>query len=160
MIKLLMALAFGSLLSGCASVPLGDAGQDASLKAFTIEADRAAIYVYRNESMGAAVKMDVSIDGVDIGQTATKTYLYSEVAPGFHTIACRSENTDTVGVDVKPGTLTYIWQEVKMGALYARTKLHLVDEAEGQKGVQESKLAMTKSTGSGRSSTHGSAAPP
>ena len=119
--------------------------QDATLKSFTIAPGKAGIYVYRNESIGGAVKMDLAIDGQDIGQTAAKTYLYSEVGPGFHTIVSRSENTDSVGVDAKPGSLTYIWQEVKMGALYARTKLHLVDEAEGRKGVQESRLAMTKS---------------
>jgi hypothetical protein len=143
--KLLAAFVVLLALSGCASVPMGDAGQDAALKSFTVAPDKAGIYVYRNESIGAAIKMDVAIDGFDIGQTAAKTYLYTEVAPGFHTIISKSENVDTIGVEIKPGTLTYIWQEVKMGALYARTKLHLVDEAQGRKGVQESKLAMTKS---------------
>ena len=164
--KSLAAVAFAVVLSGCASVPMGDPGHDATLKAFTIAPDRAGIYVYRNESMGAAIKMDVAIDGVDIGQTAAKTYLFTEVAPGFHTIVSRSENTDTVGIEVSPGTLTYIWQEVKMGALYARTKLHVVDEAQGRKGVQESKLAMSRSMGSAVSASAGSpgatanAAPP
>ena len=156
--KFLAVVAFAVVLSGCASVPMGDAGQDARLKAFTIAPDRAGIYVYRNESMGGAIKMDVAIDGVDIGQTAAKTYLFSEVAPGFHTIVSKSENSETIGVDVGPGTLTYIWQEVKMGALYARTKLHVVDEAQGQKGVQESKLAMSRSVGSAVSAPGGSPA--
>lgn len=31
-----------------------------------------------------------------------------------------------------------------MGVFYARTKLHLVGEAEGKKGVLETKLADTK----------------
>ena len=31
-----------------------------------------------------------------------------------------------------------------MGILYARTKLHLVDEEQGKKGVSESKLGLTK----------------
>jgi len=31
-----------------------------------------------------------------------------------------------------------------MGLLYARTKLHLMDAAEGRKGVLETKLAETK----------------
>jgi hypothetical protein len=31
-----------------------------------------------------------------------------------------------------------------MGLLYARTKLHLVDEAVGKKGVLETKLAETR----------------
>lgn len=94
--------------------------------------------------MGASVKMDVEVDGKPIGQTAANTFLYKAVAPGKHTITSKAENTDTVEIDAKPGTLHYVWQEVKVGVLYARTKLHLVDEAQGKKGVTETKLAETK----------------
>lgn len=142
--KLLLVLALASILTGCASVPMGDAKQDAALKTFTIPADKAGVYIYRNESMGGAVKMDVALDGKPIGQTAAKTYLYKEVTPGKHTISSTAENTDTVEIDAKAGTLSYIWQEVKMGLLYARTKLHLVGESEGKNGVLETQLAETK----------------
>jgi hypothetical protein len=39
--------------------------------------------------------------------------------------------------------LYYIWQEVKMGMMYARNKLHLVNESQGQKGVLESELSIS-----------------
>jgi hypothetical protein len=139
-----VAAVLASSLVGCASVPMGDAKQDAALKTFSVPADKAGVYIYRNESMGAAVKMDVEVDGKAIGQTAANTYLYKEVAPGKHTISSKAENTDTIEIDAKPGTLTYVWQEVKMGLMYARTKLNLVGEAEGKKGVLETKLAETK----------------
>lgn len=129
------------LLGGCASVPMGDPQRDAALKNFKIAPDKAAIYVYRNESMGAAIKMDVAIDGQPIGQTAAKTFLYKEVTPGKHTVTSKAETTDSLEVDVKPGTLTYIWQEVKMGFMMARSKLNLMSEAEGRKGVLETNLA-------------------
>jgi hypothetical protein len=133
-----------AILAGCASVPMGDAKQDAALKTFTVPADKAGLYIYRNESMGAAIKMDVEVDGKAIGQTAANTYLYKEVAPGKHLITSKAENTDSIEIEAKPGTLNYVWQEVKMGLMYARTKLNLVDEAEGKKGVLETKLAETK----------------
>jgi hypothetical protein len=142
--KMLLISVMAFSLVGCASVPMGDAKQDAALKAFSIPADRAGVYIYRNESIGAAVKMDVAVDGKPIGQTAAKTYLYKEVTPGKHTITSTAENTDSLEVDAKPGSLSYVWQEVKMGILYARTKLHLVDETEGKKGVLETSLAETK----------------
>lgn len=129
------------LFSGCASVPMGDPRQDAALKTFTVAKEKAGIYIYRNESMGAAVKMDVAIDGRPVGQTAAKTYFYKEVSPGKHVISSTAENTDTLEVDAKAGTLTFIWQEVKMGLMYARNKLHLVSEEEGKRGVQETSLA-------------------
>ena len=131
-------------LVGCASVPMGDAQKDAELKSFMPKPEVAGLYIYRNESIGAAVKMDVEIDGQPIGQTAAKTYFYKEVSPGKHTITSKSENTDTIEVDTVAGKLYYIWQEVKMGLLYARTKLTLMGEEEGKKGVRESQLAVSK----------------
>jgi hypothetical protein len=137
-------VAVAMTLTGCASVNMGDAKQDAALKTFKIAPDKAGVYIYRNESIGGAVKMDVELDGKPIGQTAAKTYLYKEITPGKHAIVSKSENDFSLEVDAKPGALLYVWQEVKMGVLYARTKLHLVDEIEGRKGVNETKLAETK----------------
>ena len=142
--KIILAALIASSLVGCASVPMGDAKQDAALKTFVAPADKAGVYIYRNETMGAAVKMDVGLVGQPIGQTVANTYLYKEVAPGKHTITSNAENTDTIDIDAKPGTLSYVWQEVKMGLLYARTQLHIVSEAEGKKGVLETSLAETK----------------
>lgn len=128
-------------LTGCASVPMGDEKQDRALKTFTVTPDKAGLYIYRNESMGAGVKMAVSVDGQTIGQTAARTYLFKEISPGRHTVSSVAENTDSLEINARPGTLTYIWQEVKMGMLYARSKLHLVDEETGRQGVRESRLA-------------------
>jgi hypothetical protein len=128
-------------LAGCASVPMGDAGRDAQLKSFTPKPGVAGLYIYRNESIGAAIRMDVEVDGKPLGQSAAKTYFYKEVAPGRHTITSKSENTDSIEVDTVAGKLYYIWQEVKLGLLYARTKLTQVGEEEGRKAVLECKLA-------------------
>lgn len=133
-----------SVLSGCASVAMVDPQRDAAAKTFVAPADKAGLYIYRNESMGAAVKMDVAIDGQAVGQTAANTYLYKEVAPGKRVITSSAENTATLEVDARPGALYYVWQEVKMGVLYARSKLHLVGEEEGKKGVLETRMAETK----------------
>jgi len=141
--KILIATVLASSLVGCASVPMGDAKQDAVLKTFSVPADKAGVYIYRNEQLGGAYKMDVEIDGETIGQTAVNTYLYKEVAPGKHTISSKAENTDSMEIEAKLGTLSYIWQEAKLGFSSVRTKLHLVDETEGKKGVLETKLAQT-----------------
>lgn len=142
--KKVLALAAVALsLVGCASVNMGDAKQDTSAKTFAVAPDKSGVYVYRNETMGAAVRMDVELDGKPIGQTAANTYLFKELTPGKHTIVSKAENTDSLEIEAKPGTLYYVWQEVKMGILYARNKLHLVNESEGKKGVNETKLAKT-----------------
>jgi hypothetical protein len=141
--KLLFCL-LALLFAGCASVPMGDAKRDAELKNFTPNSDKAGVYVYRNEVIGAAIKMDVELDGKHLGRTASKVYLYTEVAPGKHTIVSRAENEDTLELEVMAGKLYYVWQEVKMGLWSARSKLSLMTDEEGKKGVSECQLAETK----------------
>lgn len=62
------------------------------------------------------------------------------VNPGKHTLVSHAESDSTLAVDTKPGKNHFVWQEVKMGALYARSKLQLVDEKTGMAGVGECKL--------------------
>ncbi|MFT4195432.1 hypothetical protein [Ottowia sp.] len=56
----------------------------------------------------------------------------------------KAENTEALALDTKPGGAYFIWQEVKMGFMQARNKLHLVDEETGRKGVAETSLAATR----------------
>jgi hypothetical protein len=135
------ALLAATLASGCASVNMADPAQDAARKSFTAPADKAGIYIYRNETMGAAVKMPVTVNGQMVGQTAANTYLYQEVAPGKVKVESLTEGKEnTLEFEAKAGTLSYIWQEVKMGMWAAASKLHLVSAEQGQKGVKETRL--------------------
>lgn len=143
--KLLLSLLLASavLLHGCATVPMADTQADAVAKTFKINPGKSGIYIYRDETFGAAIAMDVFIDGRPLGQTGAKTYFYIEVEPGPHKILSKAENDELLELNTLPGKLYYIWQEVKMGLLYARNKLQLVDEKTGQTGVMESKLIAT-----------------
>jgi hypothetical protein len=128
------------LLTGCASVPMASVEQDTQAKAFTVKSDESNIYLFRNESMGAAVKMDVVLDGKPVGQTVAKSYMKFEVKPGQHTLISKSEDDDVLNVNTEAGKNYFVWQEVKMGMLYARSLLHLSDEQTGKAGVLECKL--------------------
>jgi len=139
--KTAIALSILLVLTGCASTPLADPAQDAARKQFVARPDRAGLYIYRNESLGGGVRMDVSVDGKVLGQTVSHTYLYTELTPGRHSIRSEAENTSNLEFRAEPGRLYYIWQEVKFGILYARNKLHMVNDPEGQEGVRESRLA-------------------
>lgn len=138
--SLMASLAITGLLAGCGTLHMADDQQDAARKAFAVAPDKAGLYVYRNEHMGGMVTMKLSIDGAPAGRTGAMTYVYRDVTPGRHKLTSHAENDDSIEFDAKPGTLTFIWQEVKMGLLSARTKLHLVGEEQGRKGVQETRL--------------------
>lgn len=129
------------LLSGCASVPMATDADDSMAKQFTVAADKAKIYVYRNEMMGAAIPMVVSLDGKVAGKSAAKTYFVWEVAPGAHEIMSQGEKDKAITVNAEAGKTYFVWQEVKMGAFIAGSKLQQVDDATGKAGVQECKMA-------------------
>lgn len=143
-IKIAIAAGVTLLFSGCASVPMAQPQADQRAKQFIVNKDKSNIYVYRNESYGAAVKMVVLLDGISLGQTASKTYFKMVTNPGTHTLSSLTENTSTLSIDAKAGKNYFVWQEVKMGAWSARSKLHLVSDIEGKKGVLESKLISHK----------------
>jgi len=132
------------LVSGCASVPMEDPKKSASLKKFSTKSDKAGLCIYINEAFGGAILMDLKIDGKLQGQTAPYTFFYKEVEPGKHSVTSVAENTDSVIIDAIAGKLYYIWQEVKMGLMMARSKLNIMPENEGKKGVLETALAKSQ----------------
>ena len=135
-------------MSGCASVPMAGKDADAKAKQFVPSQDgKANLYIYRNEIIGSAIKMPVLVDGMEVGDTVAKAYIYKSLPAGSHTIVSKAENDSSLTVDMQAGQNYFVWQEVKMGVLYARSKLHLVAEATGEAGVRE--CGLVKGDGSG-----------
>lgn len=135
---LLVATLFAA---GCASVPMATTDEDSQAKSFAVKADKANIYLYRNETFGGAVLMTVTLDGKVAGQSGPQTYYLWEVDPGPHEVTSVAENTSTLKLDTEAGKSYFVWQEVKMGLWMARTRLQQVDEETGRKGVAECKRA-------------------
>jgi hypothetical protein len=140
MLVLGMAMAV-SVLAGCAAVPMASLQDDASAKQFAAKKGSANIYLYRNETFGAAVAMTVSLDGKVMGRTGPQTYFLWEVAPGKHEIASHTENTARLTIEAKDGQNHYVWQEVKMGMWQPGSQLLEVGDEQGRKGVLECKRA-------------------
>lgn len=129
------------LLGGCASVPMAPAEADAKAKTFVAPTDgNATVYIYRNESLGSAIKMPLLLDNASVGDTGPHTYVVREVSPGKHTIVSKTEKDVSLDIDARSGQTLYVWQEVKMGVWSARSALHEVDTSTGQEGVKECKL--------------------
>ena len=137
-ILLTAAVLGGLMVAGCASVPMASQSADAAAKSYAVAPGKGNIYIYRNETFGAALKMPVALDGADIGETASKTYIRRQVAPGAHTIT--SQDQSTLSVNVAAGKNYFVWQEVKMGLISGGSKLHLVDEETGKAGVEDCQL--------------------
>ena len=133
------------VLTGCASVPMAAVEADTSAKQFHTKTGYSNIYLFRNETIGAAITMPVSLDGKIMGKTGPQTYFFWQVKPGKHEIASHTENTSKIIIFAKEGHNHYIWQEVKMGLWQPRSELQEVDEEKGRQGVRECKLAKDES---------------
>ena len=124
-------LVISPILFGCASVPervaLGDPEQDATLKAFAVAPDQAGLFIYRNQSVSPEMWTDVRLDGT-------------------HAITSGANITDRLELDIKPGTLAYVWQEVEFSVDSPQVIFHRMGEQDGRIGVLECELALSRAT--------------
>ena len=135
------ALASAVLLTGCASVPMADASRDSEAKSFSAPADQANIYLYRNENMGAGVKMDVSLDGRQVGQTVAKSYLLMTVPAGTHSLKGSAENDSELQLTTEAGKNYFVRQYIKLGVFVGGADLEVIPETQGKEAVAKLALA-------------------
>ncbi len=126
-------------VSGCASVKKADSAKDSEVKQFVASPNKAQVYIYRNEVLGAALAMPVTVDGKLIGKTGPKSFFKLDLTEGKHTLTSQGSES-TLDLNTENGKIYYVWQEVKMGVMSGGSKLQLVDAAKGQKGVKECSL--------------------
>ncbi len=136
----LSVLALGLGLLGCATAPMAVPERDQQAKTFAPVAGKAVLYVFRDETMGAAIKMDVQIDGQKIAETVAHSFLRLELAPGEHAVLSKAENDSTLKLSMEAGKVYFVWQEVKMGIMIMRSKLQEVPAEDGRKRVQTCSL--------------------
>jgi len=101
--------------------------------------EMARIYVVRPTSFGSAILMDIKDGEKLIGKTGPKGYLCWEREPGETDIVGKAENTSTLPIILEKGLVYYIKQQVQMGIVVARNKLHLLTESEGKEEVAKCK---------------------
>ena len=135
-----LLIAAAAAVSGCATAPMAPNERDAKAKTFETTPGTANLYIYRNESIGAAISMEVLVDGKLLGKTVAKSYFFVPLKPGRHTILSKAEADSTLDLLAEGGHNYFVWQEVKMGMLYARNLLQMVDDKTGRAGVNECKL--------------------
>ncbi len=128
------------VLQGCASAPMASNAEDQRAKQFKPAGGKASIYVYRNETMGAALSKSVTINGRMAGTTAADTYFWFHVKPGTYKIVSDNNLDNAITIKAKAGKNYFIWQEMKMGLFVGGTQLSVVDEKTGRNGVLECKL--------------------
>lgn len=131
------------IVTGCASVPMAPLEQDTARKEFSRPpADKAGLYVYRNSFVGQALKKNIYVDGVLLGESANKVYFYKEITPGQHQLSTESEFSDNaITFQAEGGKNYFAEQYIKMGVFVGGANVKMVTEEEGIKNVRECLLA-------------------
>ncbi len=102
---LLLALAGCSQATTAAMAP---PGQDAAGKQFASPPPgTGAIYFY--SPAAASPLLNVSVDGLYIGQLGTQTWMRTELNAGHHVLRCRGGNSgNALWINVAPGDMRFV----------------------------------------------------
>ena len=101
------------------------------------EPGKALVYVVRPTSAGFAIKSWFFADDAVLGINRGSSYFFAQIEPGSHVFWSKSENVDALELKVEAGRTYYIQQHVRMGAFRARTKLEVLQDAEGAKALSQ-----------------------
>ncbi|MET3107220.1 hypothetical protein AAKU58_002046 [Oxalobacteraceae bacterium GrIS 1.18] len=151
----LILLLLSLFLTGCASVPMAPADQDVKAKQFSPLENKAALYVYRNDSMAGTIPITVAVNGQTLGEAVSKSYFELNLLPGTYALTSYEKNESglsktndaNLAMTVEAGKIYFVHLDVGAGLLFAHSSLQQVDAITGQAGVAESNLIANSSSG-------------
>jgi hypothetical protein len=97
--------------------------------------DQAVVYVVRPALAGKAVKMWAFVDTTPIGVNKGRQCTYALVPAGRHIFWARAENISAMEMDIEPGKIYYLKQDLRMGVMKARVALEVLAPEEGEKAL-------------------------
>lgn len=97
-------------LAGCqsSSVAMAPPGQDAAGKQFNPPPPGTAAVYFYNPAATSPI-LNVSVDGLYIGQLGTQTWMRAEVNAGHHVLRCRGgDSGNSIWLNLAPGQIRFI----------------------------------------------------
>lgn len=130
-------------LGGCATVPMASDAEDAKAKEFkTPPEGKSGMYIFRDSTLGGALKKTIYIDGKAIGESAPNVYFYKIIDAGKHTLSTESEfSPNDLIIKTESEKNYFVENYIKMGVFVGGSNLEQVDEAEGKERVKKIHLA-------------------
>lgn len=142
--KLLILLGTFAFLGGCASVPTESVEVTEEVKKFELpEEDKAGLYVYRDSTLGGALKKDIWVDTECLGESAPRTFFYKQV-PGDkeYTLSTESEfGNNNLKLFMENGQNYFVRQYLLLGVFVGRAKLELMEAEKAKASIANLKLA-------------------
>lgn len=131
-------------LTGCATVPMASEEENRVAQQFNKPPKgKSGLYIFRQGVFfGDALKKDLFVDDVKIGETAPNVFFYKQVKAGKHKLSTESEfSNNDLYLTTESGKNYFIRQYVKLGVFIAGANLEQVSEEEGKKAISQLNLA-------------------
>ena len=124
------------LLAGCAASGPKLAEMRSTMP--QLKPDQGRIFFYRNSSMlGAAMQPNIMLNGRVVGESKPGGFFYVDDAPGPKEVATSTEVERKLTFTLERGQTRYVRTAVGMGIAVGRVYAELVDNATGEKELQE-----------------------
>lgn len=123
-------------------VSLAPRDEDREAKKFLTVPDKAVLYIYRNQFIGSAWQIPITVNGELIGNTGGFTFFRKTLSPGESIVESWAENPTQMTLNLEAGKIYYVRHKTRTGTMKIRAELHLVDEAAGREGVKQSRLLL------------------
>ena len=141
LIQILCLAAIGLSTFYCSTAKLASPEEGQRLRTMAAPPDKALVYIVRPAIGGAAIGMNLTCDGIHIGSTNGKRYIYALVSPGKHEFVSHAENKDELAIVAEAGKTYFIEQRVVIGILMPRSRLKRMDDAKGRGKLAKCKLS-------------------
>lgn len=142
--KLALITLTSSVFVGCASVPTESEDVSSKAKEFSAPPQgQSGLYIYRNSSVGGALKKDITVDGKCVGESAPNVFFYELVSGDQeHKISTESEfSPNDLVLETESGKNYFVRQYIKIGVFVGGANLELIPEEQGKKDVAPLKMA-------------------
>jgi hypothetical protein len=123
-------------------VTLASRDADIEAKKFLPVTDKAVLYIYRDQFMGSAWQIPITVNGVLIGNTGGFTFFRKTLSPGEYVVESWGEDLTQIELNLEAGKIYYVRHKTRTGFATIHAELHLVDETTGREGVKQSKLLL------------------
>ncbi|MCP5248498.1 MAG: DUF2846 domain-containing protein [Candidatus Accumulibacter sp.] len=133
--RLCAAVLLPLILAACASGP-----KLAEMKSTipTLSADQGRIYFYRSGSMiGAAVQPLIMLNGAVVGESKPGGFFFVDQAPGSQEVSTSTEVEKKLTFTLDAGQTRYVRTVIGIGFFVGRVYPELVDDATGQKELED-----------------------
>lgn len=128
-------------LAGCQQIPLTP--EDIQARKFEPVADKAVIYLVRDNPDFSGIQAQVQLDSTLRVMTYEGTYYRWEVTPGTHSLQGFGGDDGSIRVQVERGKVYFVQQRVA-GRMVPSSSFEVVTEAAGRAAVLRSVLVRAR----------------